>query len=261
MPHLSTLDHGKSFDWGRTSGDYAIHRPSPPDGLYQRLGILGVGLPGQRILDLGTGTGVMIRSLVKRGATGSGIDIAAEQIQTAHELSKSEGLDIEFKVSDADNTPFPDHSFDVVTALQCWWYFDVEKVLTEIKRLLKPNGQLVVAHFNYMPRVEMIAQKTEDLILKHNPKWTGANWSCEIPAIPNWAVGKMRVRGMFYFDEPIAFTRESWKGRIRACRGIAASLSPEQVADFDIEHDQLLNQITGETFTIMHRIDAHIFEF
>lgn len=65
---------------------------------------------------------------------------------------------------------------------------------------------------------------------------------------------------MFFYDEPIAFTRESWRGRIRACRGIGATLSDEQVARFDADHRQLLERTTSKSFTILHRIDCHVFE-
>ena len=63
---------------------------------------------------------------------------------------------------------------------------------------------------------------------------------------------------MFQYDELIPFTRKTWRGRIRACRGIGATQTPEQVRTFDEEHARLLAKTAAETFTILHRIDAHI---
>jgi hypothetical protein len=63
---------------------------------------------------------------------------------------------------------------------------------------------------------------------------------------------------MFVFDEMIPFTRESWRGRIRACRGIGATLIPQQVEAFDRDHDELLRRIAPETFSVLHRINAHL---
>ena len=60
------------------------------------------------------------------------------------------------------------------------------------------------------------------------------------------------------FDESIPFTRESWRGRIRACRGVGATLDAEQVAAFDGEHEALLSRVTDDTFQVLHRIDAHV---
>ena len=54
------IDGGRSIDWGRTSRDYARHRPGPPPSYFERLAALGVGRPGQRLLDLATGTGLAV---------------------------------------------------------------------------------------------------------------------------------------------------------------------------------------------------------
>ena len=56
------------------------------------------------------------------------------------------------------------------------------------------------------------------------------------------------------YDEGIPFTRDSWRGRIRACRGIGAALSADEVARFDQEHDALLKQIAPDTFPILHQV-------
>ncbi len=76
--------------------------------------------------------------------------------------------------------------------------------------------------------------------------------------MPYGLVNDFQVKDWFYYDEPIQFTREEWRGRIRACRGIGAALTPEQVEKFDREHDEFLQKIAGDKFTILHRIDAHI---
>jgi len=69
------IDGGRAIDWSRTSSDYASHRPGPPARLYDLLAALGVGGSGQRLLDLGTGTGLVASELARRGAVVSGIDV------------------------------------------------------------------------------------------------------------------------------------------------------------------------------------------
>jgi len=61
--NLQSIDHGKPFDWGRTSENYAKYRDIYPTSFYAKLRELGIGLPGQHVLDLGTGTGVLPRNL------------------------------------------------------------------------------------------------------------------------------------------------------------------------------------------------------
>jgi hypothetical protein len=65
---------------------------------------------------------------------------------------------------------------------------------------------------------------------------------------------------MFRFDADIPFTAESWRGRMRACRGVGATLDAAQVAAFDAEHAALLARIAPAEFAIPHRLDAHVFE-
>jgi hypothetical protein len=59
-------------------------------------------------------------------------------------------------------------------------------------------------------------------------------------------------------NEPIEFTRDSWNGRIRACRGIGATLPADAIARFDADHKKLLEQIAPEKFTILHQMSVHI---
>ena len=69
------IDDGHAFDWGKTSNDYAVYRPGYPASFYTVLQALGIGIPGQNILDLGTGTGVLARPCAQQGAHVIGIDI------------------------------------------------------------------------------------------------------------------------------------------------------------------------------------------
>jgi SAM-dependent methyltransferase len=257
MPVNAAIDEGKEFDWGRTSADYVRHRPGPPLSFFERLRALGVGLPGQRILDLATGTGVLARQFAKQGAMTTGIDIAPEQIEAARGLAARERLEACFAVAAAEQSGLPDSSFDVITANQCWLYFDRDRILPEISRLLAADGVLVVSFFNWLPRFDPIARASEELVLEFNPQWQGASWDGRIPPMPCWAKERFELTAMFWYDEPIPFTRESWRGRMRACRGTGASLDAEALEAFDRVHDALLRKIAGESFSIIHRISAH----
>jgi len=70
-------------DFGATSKDYARHRAGFPDSLFERLATFGIGLPGQRIVDLGTGTGTLARGFARRGCRVIGIDISEAMLQAA----------------------------------------------------------------------------------------------------------------------------------------------------------------------------------
>ena len=259
MHGLSPHDGGNIIDWGRTSDDYAVFRPGYPPCFFERLRALGVGLPGQRLLDVGAGTGVLARVFAKQGCDVTATDISPEQIEACKRLAQEQGVKLEAFVAPAENTGLPDAGFDLITASQSWLYFDRAKMIPEVKRLLKPGGRLMTCHISWLPRLDPIARASEELVLKHNPRWTAADWSGQIPVQPKWSGEDFDVAAMFQYDMPMPFTVETWRGRFRACRGVGAALSPEQVEALESECDELLRRIAGDTFTILHRIDAHLF--
>ena len=256
------VDGGRSIDWDRTSEDYARYRPGPPESFYSILGALGAGLPGQQVLDLGTGTGVLARRFAQQACTVTGVDIAAGQIDTARSLAGQQGLEIDFRVAPAEQTGFPDHRFHIISASQCWLYFDKSRVIPEVKRLLAAGGRLLVAHLNWLPKLDRIAAESEQLVVKFNPNWDAGGYGGDVPVCPEWARGHFRVAAMFFYDEAIPFSKETWRGRFRACRGVGASLPPEQVSEFDLQHARLLDHLMPDKdeFTVLHRLDAHLYQ-
>jgi ubiquinone/menaquinone biosynthesis C-methylase UbiE len=160
MHGLGAIDPGKTIDWGNTTEDYAKYRPGPPQTFYDKLRALDVGLPEQSILDLGTGTGVLAREFAKRAAKHvCGTDISEVQITMAKELAEKSRLQVRFEVAPAERQPFGEKEFDVISANQCWLYFDKTKAIPEVKRLLKPGGVLVTSHFSWLPRLDAIARR------------------------------------------------------------------------------------------------------
>lgn len=88
------------------------------------------------ILDLGCGTGISTRQLVRIGEV-VGCDIDAVMLKHAR-LNKAKN--IKYVLGAAEKLPFKDKSFDAVTAFAAFHWFDNKKALSEIKRVLKPRG-------------------------------------------------------------------------------------------------------------------------
>lgn len=246
------IDGGKAFDWGKTSGDYAKFRDIYPEEFYQKIYQEGLCVKGQKVLDLGTGTGVLPRNMYRYGAQFVGTDIAANQIEQAAVLSNDAGMDITYQCVPTEEIDFPDHSFDVITACQCFFYFKHEITAEKLYRLLKPGGKLVVLYMAWLPFEDPIAGASEELILKFNPDWSGCGETRHTNDIPDNYKPFFKLVKEEVYDLAVPFSRDSWNGRMRACRGIGASLSDDEVQEFNRQHLQLLNEIAPEEFAVLH---------
>ena len=256
---LKHIDGGNEFDFGKTSKDYSKYRDIYPLSMYEKMHASGIGLKGQKILDLGTGTGVFPRGMYHHGADFVGVDISVEQINEAKRLSAEKNMKISFEACPAENISFADGFFDAITAVQCFLYFDKEIVLPKINSLLNADGLFATVWMTWLPGISAIASETEDLILKYNPSWKGFGYQQQKSEVPDWSVNYFTVKKIENYLEDIPFTVESWMGRIRACRGVAAVLDSERVSAFDGEHKRMLLKHDQEEFTIPHQILIHVY--
>ncbi len=248
----SRIDAGKAFDWGRTSEEYAKYRDIYPNEFYKKIVDRGLCIDGQNVLDLGTGTGVLPRNMYRYGANWTGTDISPEQIEQAKRLSDGAGIRINFYAVSTEEIDFPNGSFDVITACQCFWYFDHERVMPKLYDLLKDDGKILILYMAWLPFEDDIAGKSEELVLKYSPAWSGAGETRHPIWIPNVVYKYFELEDHEEYDLKVPFSRESWHGRMKACRGVGASLSSEELAKWDNEHRQLLEKIAPEQFEVLH---------
>lgn len=251
---LDHIDKGSTFDWGRASIDYAKYRDIYPDDMYAYLHAFGVGQPGQSILDIGTGTGVLPRHLYSDHITLHGIDISGNQIEQAKRLAYEQHMSIDFTCTSAEAMECTREQFDVITACQCFTYFDHTILASKLYQMLKKDGIFVVLYMAWLPDEDEIAGKSEELVLRYQPNWNGCHEKRRPIELPDCYNTYFKVIDQSLFDVDVAFTKEAWNGRMKTCRGIEASLSEEMIHRFDVEHQQLLDQIAPEQFTIRHYI-------
>lgn len=244
------IDNGKSFDWGRTSDDYAKFRDIYPQEFYERIVNRGLCIKGQNVLDIGTGTGVIPRNMACYGAKWTGTDISENQIKQAKLLSKD--MNIAYHVLPAEKTNFPDSSFDVITACQCFWYFDHTVLMPKLFRMLKTNGRILVLYMAWLPFEDKIANASEKLVLKYHPGWSGKGETMHPIFIPECYSENFELVFHEEYQLNVHFTRESWNGRMKACRGVGASLSEQDIALWEKEHMNLLSEIASDEFDILH---------
>ena len=254
----SNFDHeGRVIDFGRTVVDYESHRPGFPDVFFDQLADRGWIMAGQRALDLGTGTGSLALGFAGRGLNVTGVDIAPELLEAARKRATDRALAVEFVTAPAEATTLPEGSCDLVSAGQCWWWFDSAAALEEVIRVLVPGGRVLICSFSYLPLPGNVADRTEALILEHNPGWPKAGWRGIHPEqVQALDCAGFREVESFSFTVDVPFSHEAWRGRIRTCNGVGSALDAEQVERFDVDLATLLTSEFPGELSIPHRVFA-----
>jgi hypothetical protein len=105
-----------------------------------------------------------------------------------------------------------------------------------------------------------MVEATEQLIRHYNPAWHMHGGTGLYPAwLADVAMAGFQNIETFSFDVPTSYTHEAWRGRIRASAGVAASLPPEQVVQFDEELARLLaDRFPEDPLAVPHRAFAII---
>ncbi|UYM03361.1 class I SAM-dependent methyltransferase [Solicola gregarius] len=131
MDHSLRVRRGRSFEG--VADDYARARPGYPDRAVDSL------LPAQRarVLELGAGTGKLTETLAARGHAVIATDPSGAMLRQLRAV-----LDVPAIEAGAERLPFRSESFDRVIAGQAFHWFDAERALPQIARVLRDGGEL-----------------------------------------------------------------------------------------------------------------------
>lgn len=248
-------------NFGKAASDYGTFRAGFPDSIFDRLAEFNIGQPGQSIVDLGTGTGTLARGFAFRGCKVIGVDPDPRMIAEAKALDRKNSVSIEYLAAKAESTGLEDGCADVVTAGQCWHWFDRPRAVAEVIRILKPNGKLVIAHFDWLPLAGNMVEATEDLIERHNPDWhLGGGLGIYPQWLPDLDEAGMGGIQTFSYNLEVPYTPEAWRRRIQASAGVAA-LDAEAARKFDEDLEKLLaDRFPSPVLAVPHRVFAIVAE-
>ncbi len=249
------------IDYGTAAEDYGRYRQGFPAEFYARLHKLKIGLPGQRLLDLGTGTGLMAREFARRGCLVTGVDFSAKLLAVAQRANLGEVVRPRYLRLRAEATKLPTSSFDVISAGTAWHLFHRPAASREARRLLRPGGRLVIAHLDWHPAPGSVAAATLRLMARHGPEHAAPVtflW-------PAWAEELMAAGfhtwETFGFTCTLSYTPEAWRGRVRASKRGAPSMDKSELGRFDASLGRMLaRRFPGAALAVEHRVFAVVAE-
>ena len=150
-----TIHPSAAVGFASAADVYERARPSYPQDAIDWLAAQTGLRPGRTVVDLGAGTGKLTRLLLPTGARVVAVEPIPEM--RAH-IDGAEVLD-----GTAEAIPLPDASADVVTVAQAFHWFDHERALPEIHRVLRSNGSLVIV-WNMRDLDDPVQRGVEDLL-------------------------------------------------------------------------------------------------
>lgn len=186
------------------------------------------------------------------------MDIAASLLEQALRLDREAGARIAYVEAPAEATGLPSGAFDVVSAGQCWHWFDRPAATREVTRLLASAGTVVIAHFDWLPIGGNVVEATEEIILRYTPTWPFAD---RAGLYPQWLVD-LQAAGFsgietFSFDVVEPYSHEAWVGRVRASAPIAGTLDSDGVQACSHELAMMLSaRFTQNPLAVPHRVWA-----
>ncbi|SHF04425.1 Methyltransferase domain-containing protein [Microbulbifer donghaiensis] len=138
----------KNGIWDRKTADWYVARWGKQP-LHRAVPELCQLASTERVLDIGCGSGTVVREIAARLSTGEvlGVDPTPRMIELALEISDGHELSVpvRFIEASAERLPCPDQSCDLVLAINSLHHWeDVEAGLAEVRRVLKPNGRFVL---------------------------------------------------------------------------------------------------------------------
>jgi SAM-dependent methyltransferase len=231
----------------RGVADYERGRPGYPreaiDFLAETLRLE----PGGRVLDLAAGSGKFTREL-----RGSDVDIVAVEPVAAMRDALAEALpEIEVAEGTAEEIPLADGSVDAVVAAQAFHWFDGERALAEIHRVLKPGGRLALV-WNRRDQSSELQERLSELIEPYRgdvPSYGSKAWRAPFEGTALFTPLAER-----HFAHAHVTDREGLASRIASISFISALPDPQRGRVLDAVRALAGD---GETVALLYRTDVY----
>ena len=158
MSDANSIHANVKTQFAKTAQAYVTSSIHAKGADLQKMVELAGDVRGRRVLDVATGGGHTALAFARMGANVTASDLTPEMLEAAAAHIEREGFALTYQVSSAEDLPFADASFDIVTCRIAPHHFaDPESFVTEVARVLTPGGQFLLID-NITPEDESLAK-------------------------------------------------------------------------------------------------------
>ena len=248
--------------------EYFKSRNDIPKELLDGIKQLGIVFKGKKILDLGAGPGFLSKMLSEEGATVDALE--PSEIFRKMGIDYTRGDNVKFHDGFAENTHLRENDYDIIFALRAWQYFDSNEAVREVKRLLKPNGLMIISDLGF--RVNNSMMKETMKIIRANAKYNqlepAGSKKYSIQMINSFPVEwfsdfnyhKFDLTNLFKKDYKIKFTDEEWLKRIGTSSWLSRFSDHRKESVLKEINDTLKKSVEGDIYEVPHVVSTAIFK-
>lgn len=203
--------------------EYAKHRNDIPNIFFEELAERNIELSGSKVADIGAGPGFGSKALSDKGAIVDAVEPSDEFIKIGKKYVGNDDR-ISFTKGTAENTGLPSDTYDIVFVIRAYHWFDSDKATKEIKRILKPDGLLIIADIGFKIANKMMKDSMK--IIKKNskheelqPAGSKEDSIQMINGFPvewfsDWRHGKLDLEEFYKREYKVKFNDQEWLGRL-----------------------------------------------
>ncbi|CAM4280775.1 class I SAM-dependent methyltransferase [Lacicoccus alkaliphilus] len=249
--------------------EYIKTRNDIPESFLSGLEARGIDFDGAKIADFGAGPGFLSEQLGEKGGIIDAVEPSTDFQAHAEKVFK-ENNRINFNLAYAENSGLPPKTFDIVIALRSWDWFDRRQALEEVRRILKPDGYLIIADYRFV-KSSGVAKDTIKMIRKCAKKYNvksrrhGYGSDEMINAFPfewmeEWQDFRFDIRDLYKRDRKVAFTHEEWMHHLGSISALVAFKRKHRKKTLKKVSDHLKDTYKEEVYRINHEMNVVILQ-
>lgn len=259
----------KKVDFGNVAKEYLKYRDDIPENLLKGLEKRGVEISGSKVADLGAGPGLLSKMLSNHGAIVDAVEPSEELIKVGKKFVGDDPR-INFTQKYAEDTGLKLNTYDIVTVMRAWHWFDTEEAIKEIKRILKPGGHLIIMDSGFTSGIKVVKKSMK--IIKNNAsdkqlKAAGAKEdatqminSFPVEWFDEWKYSRFDLLDLYKMDYDVTFTNEEWLGRLATVSWLAAFKEKKRKRTLEEVKEYLEKDKSKDSHKIPHVLSVAILQ-